>query len=123
MPYNPDLADRLRQVLQSLDLKEGEELGETKMFGGLCFTLNRKMLLGIDNERMMVRMSDEDFARESEAGRALPMDFTGRPLRNFAFLRPGSYDSDSEVLEWAGMSAEFVREHMMDKPSKKRQKR
>lgn len=122
MPYDADFAERLRQVLQSLDLNEGEELGETKMFGGLCFTLNGKMLMGIDNVRMMVRLSDKDFARESEAERALPMDFTGRPLRNFAFLRPGSYESDEEVLQWAKMSAQFVREHMLNKPPKKRRK-
>lgn len=122
MPYDLDQADRLRQVLQSLKLNEGEELGEMKMFGGLCFTLNRKMLLGIDNDRMMVRLNDEDFARENGVGRALPMDFTGRPLRNFAFLRPGSYDTDEEVLLWAKMSAEFVREHMLNEPTKKRRK-
>jgi hypothetical protein len=122
MPYNADLADRIRQLLRNLKLEEGEALGETKMFGGLCFTLNRKMLMGIDNDRMMVRLSDEEFARESEAGRALPMDFTGKALRNFAFLSPGSYDSDEEVLLWAKMSAEFVREHMRNKPTKKRRK-
>jgi hypothetical protein len=122
MPYNTDLADRLRQVLQSLNLNEGEQLGETKMFGGLCFTLNGKMLMGIDNVRIMVRLSDVDFARENEAGRAVPMDFTGRALRNFAFLRPGSYESDDEVLVWAKMSLEFVREHMLNKPTKKRRK-
>lgn len=122
MPYDADFAERLRQVLQSLDLNEGEVLGETKMFGGLCFTLNGKMLMGIDNVRMMVRLSDEDFARESEAERAMPMDFTGRPLRNFAFLRPGSYESDEKVLEWAKMSSDFVRKHMLNKPPKKRRK-
>lgn len=122
MPYNSDLADRLRQVLQSLKLREGEELGETKMFGGLCFTLNGKMLMGIDRDRLVVRLSDEEFARESKTGRALPMDLTGRPLRNFAFLREGTFDSDSDVLMWADLSAEFVREHMLSKPTKKQRK-
>ncbi|MBL8048021.1 MAG: TfoX/Sxy family protein [Chthonomonas sp.] len=123
MPYNTDLADRLRQVLQHLNLKAGEVLGETKMFGGLCFTLNGKMLVGIDKDRLVVRLGDEDFARESQAGRALPMDLTGRPLRNFAFLCEGSFETEADVLNWAEMSARFVREHMLNKSAKQGRKR
>lgn len=118
MPYNSDLADRVRQILGSLPLKEGESLGETKMFGGLCFTLNGKMLVGIDKDRLIVRLSDDDFLRELQAGRALPMDLTGRPLKNLAYLTAGSFDSESDVLMWADMSAGFVRKHMFGKPAR-----
>lgn len=122
MPYNADLADRLRQVLPALTLNESEELGETKMFGGLCFTLNGKMLIGIDKDRLVVRLCDDDLARELEVGRVLPMDLTGRPLRNFAFVQSGSFEEDLDLLVWARLSVRFVREHMLGKPTRKRKK-
>ncbi|MBS1715155.1 MAG: TfoX/Sxy family protein [Armatimonadetes bacterium] len=120
MPFNPALADRIRAVVPSLALLEGEKLGETKMFGGLCFTLNGKMLVGIERDRLVVRISDEDYSREFQAGRVAPMDFTGRPLRNFAYLVEGTFDKASDVLFWAETSASFVRKHMLAKTPKKR---
>lgn len=122
MAYHAELAERLRRVLSQLAQQPGEELGEKKMFGGLCFTLNGKMLIGIEKERLVVRLDDADYARESEAGRALPMDFTGRPLRNFAYLAESSYAEDSDLLVWGELSAKFVREHMLSKPKAKRGK-
>lgn len=122
MAYDLELAERLRRVLPFLELASGEEIGETKMFGGLCFTLNGKMLVGVDKGRLVVRLDDDDYSREFAAGRALPMDFTGRPLRNFAFVGTELPEEDSEILEWATMSAKFVRAHMLGKPAKKRKK-
>ena len=122
MPYDPNLADRLREILPLIKLKDGEALGETKMFGGLCFTLNGKMLIGIDKSRLVVRLSDEDYSRELDAGRVLPMDLTGRPLRNFAFVSEGSFEQNADILEWAERSTKFVREHMLGKPQTKRKK-
>ena len=122
MAYDEAVADRFRSVLLGLELREGESLGETKMFGGLCFTLNGKMLIGIDKTRPVVRLGDEDYAVASDAGRALPMDLTGKPLRNFAYLAPGTWSTDDELLDWMSKSADFVRKHMLGKPTKKRSK-
>jgi hypothetical protein len=118
MAYDVALGERVRAALAQFPLLAGETLGETKMFGGLCFTLNGKMLVGIDKTRLVVRLGDADYRSESEAGRALPMDLTGRPLRNFAYLAPGSWDTDADLLAWASKSAAFVREHMLTKPTK-----
>lgn len=123
MPYNPDLADRVRQALSSFDVLPGETLEEKKMFGGLCFTLNGKMLVGVDRDRVVVRLSDENYAREFQEGRVLPMDLTGRPLRNFAYLSAGTFEDEHALLDWVAQSAEFVREHMMQKPTKLRKRR
>jgi len=49
MPYDPLIADRLRNVLPNFELRPGEEIREIKMFSGLCFTLNKKMLIGVSS--------------------------------------------------------------------------
>ena len=115
MPYDPHLADQIRAALPALALREGETLGETKMFGGLCFTLNGKMLIGIDKSRFIIRINDEAYERELRAGRIAPMDLTGRPLRNFAFLLTAD-----PLLDWIEISASFVREEMLGGPPKRK---
>jgi TfoX/Sxy family transcriptional regulator of competence genes len=89
------------------------------MFGGLCFTLNGKMLAGTGKDRLMVRLSDDDLRQTLESGAADPMDFTGKPLRNFAYIREGHYESDEALLEWISKSADFVR-RQPDKPVKRK---
>ena len=52
MAYNEKLADRTREII-ALTHKNVEE---KKMFGGLCFMVNDKMCVGVEKERLMVRL-------------------------------------------------------------------
>lgn len=115
MPYDPHLADRIESLLPGLNLLPEEEIGKLKMFGGLCFSLNKKMLVGVTNERVVVRISNEDFAAGLENGTVDPMDLTGRPLRNFAFLNPDSVISDEFLMDRIERSATYVRDYMLSK--------
>jgi TfoX/Sxy family transcriptional regulator of competence genes len=123
MPFDADLAERLREAVSAASFEPGETIGETKMFGGLCVTLNGKMLIGVGKTRLMVRLGDEDFERLSLEGSVSPMDFTGRPLRNFAYVEPGYFETKEQLVQWSHLSAKYVREHMFDKPTKKRRSR
>lgn len=109
MAIDEELAGRIRGVLDRFELRDGEEIGEIKMFGGLCFTLNRKMLIGVGKSRLMIRMADEDLERALEDGVAEPMDFTGKPLRNFAYIREEHYATDDQILDLIAASSRFVR--------------
>ena len=60
MSYNEKLADHCRELI-SLTHNNVEE---KKMFGGLCFMVNEKMCVGVEKERLMVRL---DPARFDEA--------------------------------------------------------
>lgn len=122
MAYDVALGERVRTALEHFPLLPGESLGETKMFGGLCFTLNGKMLVGIDKTRLVVRLGDEDYRAASEVGQASPMDLTGKPLRNFAYLAAGSWSTDEQLVDWAVKSAAYVREHLLGKPTKGKKK-
>lgn len=115
MPYDPGMEAHIREALARFPLKDGEALDAKKMFGGLCFMLNGKMFVGLTgNDHIMVRLSTEDYARELAAGNVAPMDFSGRPLKNFAYLT-----NEDELDGWIARSAEFVRASMFDKPKRK----
>jgi TfoX/Sxy family transcriptional regulator of competence genes len=113
MAYDEKKADRIRLALSQLRWLPDEHLAERKMFGGLCFTLNGKMLIGVERERVVVRLHDADLESALEQKRAEPMDFTGKPLRNFAYLPDHAYASDEALTEWIEKSRRFVREKMM----------
>jgi TfoX/Sxy family transcriptional regulator of competence genes len=57
MSYNESLTNRIREII-SLTHKNVEE---KKMFGGLCFMVNDKMCVGVEQERLMVRLDPEKY--------------------------------------------------------------
>ena len=52
MSFNEKLADRTREIIAETHKK----VEEKKMFGGLCFMVNDKMCVGVEKERLMVRL-------------------------------------------------------------------
>ena len=57
MAYNEKLADRTREIISQTHKK----VEEKKMFGGLCFMVNDKMCVGVEKDRMMVRLDPLQF--------------------------------------------------------------
>jgi hypothetical protein len=90
MSFDVFLADRVRIMLR----EKSAFFFEKKMFGGLCFMIDNKMSLGVmfnkkhGQELLMVRIGEEAYqANESRLG-FNPMDFTGRPMKGYAFISP-----------------------------------
>jgi hypothetical protein len=55
MAYNEKLASRTREIIS----KTHKITKEKKMFGGLCFMVNEKMCVGIEKDRMMIRLNPD----------------------------------------------------------------
>lgn len=91
------------------------------MFGGLCFTLNGKMLVGLAKDgRIVVRLSSSELGQALAAGRAEPMDFTGKPMKNFAYVSAQEFERPGELAAWIEQSARYVRENMLGTASTRR---
>ena len=82
MPYNEKLADRVREIIALTNKK----VEEKKMFGGLCFMVDDKMCVGVESERMMVRLDPAVFDEAIEKEGCGPMDFTGKVMKGFVFV-------------------------------------
>jgi hypothetical protein len=100
MPYDEILAERVRAVFQS-------EPGYTEktMFGGICFMVGGNMAVGVTGSDLMVRPGPDKF----EAAIALPMDFTGRPMKGFVYVEPTGITTDAALAEWVERGAAFAR--------------
>ena len=102
MAYDETLAERVRR-----ELRGRKAVGEIKMFGGLCFTLRGNMLVGVLKDELMIRLSKEDDEKMSKAKNVRPMDFTGRPMRGFYFVRPAGLKTAAGLRKWIEACAAY----------------
>lgn len=103
MAYNEALADRVKQILESRKIKYTEK----RMFGGLCFLVDDKMLMGVEKERLMVRIDQEDEPKALKKKGAKPMDFTGRIMKGFLFVDDKALDMDNDLEYWVNLCLKY----------------
>lgn len=103
MPFDEHLASRVRSYLEART-----DLGERKMFGGLCFLVRGNMCCGLVRGDLMLRLGNEgaEVALGEPGVRA--MDFTGRPMKSMVYVG-GDVIADDAVLEgWLDRALAFA---------------
>ena len=113
MAYNEKLANRTREII-SLTHKNVEE---KKMFGGLCFMVNSKMCVGVEKERLMVRLDPAVYDEVLEKEACTPMDFTGRIMKGYVFVNIEDLSTKKKLAYWLKLALDF---NKIAKPSKKK---
>ena len=103
MPYNEDLADRLRALLAGRP-----EVRERKMFGGLCFMLNGNMACGILGSEMVVRVGRENLEHALSQPHSRLFDMTGRPMRSFVYVAAEGIATSEGLEDWAGKGITYA---------------
>ena len=102
MAYDDKLATRVRIALA------GERAAEKTMMGGLCFMVRGHMCVGVTLTKLMVRTGAEGHARALRLKHAVPMDFTGKPLKGFVFVLPEGCATQRAVDAWVKRALTFV---------------
>lgn len=103
MAHDPEFAQRIEAVFTSL----GVEYEAKKMFGGICYLVDGKMCVGEQSDRLMVRYDhalDEQIL--SRPG-ARAMDFTGKPMRGYAFVDRSHLADDRVLADWIDVALSF----------------
>ena len=113
MAYNEKLADRVREII-ALSHKNVEE---KKMFGGLCFMVNDKMCVGVEKERLMVRLDPLHYEEAMEKEGAKPMDFTGKIMKGYVFVDIEALSTKRKLEYWIKLALEY---NKIAKASKKK---
>ncbi|MBK9983793.1 MAG: TfoX/Sxy family protein [Saprospiraceae bacterium] len=103
MPLDEALSDRIRQILDARKVR----FTEKKMFGGLCFMVDDKMLMGAREGRIMVRIDPEEEAKSLKIKGARPMDFTGRSMKGYLFVDEKGFDLDEDLEYWVSLCLKF----------------
>ena len=115
MAYDEKLADRVRELIA----EEHKDVEEKKMFGGLCFMVNDKMCVGVEKDRLMVRLDPEKYEEAMEKEGAKPMDFIGKVMKGFLFVDIDAVNTKKSLHYWIDLALEYNKKA---KPSRKRKK-
>ena len=96
MPYNERLADRIAALLDARHVA----FTTKKMFGGVCFMVDDKMLCGVLRDELMVRLDPRSEAEALSRPGATPMHVTGRSMKGFIMVGEDGYDMDRDLEQW-----------------------
>lgn len=103
MAYNEKLADRVREIIAvTHNITE-----EKKMFGGLCFMVNDKMCVGVEKERLMVRLDPAKYDKVMEKEGCMPMDFTGKIMKGYVFVDIASLNTKKKLEYWIKLALDY----------------
>ncbi|GAB3373194.1 TfoX/Sxy family protein [Micromonospora halotolerans] len=104
MPYDEDLANRVRELL-------GREpgLAEKRMFGGLAMMVNGNMAVVVRGAGgLMVRVDPAESERlEAEPG-AQATEMRGWPMRGWITVDPSACAGDADLARWVDRGVRFA---------------
>jgi hypothetical protein len=103
MPFDEDIAKRIREVLS-----EECVATENRMFGGLAFMVQGHMCCGIVGRDLVIRIGADRQESALSEPHVRAMDFTGRPMKGFVYVGPPGYHSKANLQKWIRKAVRFV---------------
>lgn len=103
MPYDNDLVDRIRDLLNG---RSGIE--EKKMFGGLTFTVGGNMACGVTGQALVVRVGSRAYEDALSQPHCRECDFTDRPLKGIVMIDQKGFASHGDLRAWVERAYGFA---------------
>jgi TfoX/Sxy family transcriptional regulator of competence genes len=105
MPYDEELADRIRELVS------GEpSLTEQQMFGGLAFLIGGNMAVAASGQGgLMVRVDPEASDALVARSKATPMVMRGRPMAGWLRVDSDDVRTKRQLTKWVGIGTTFAR--------------
>ena len=116
MAYNEKLADRVREIIAVTE----KNIEEKKMFGGLCFMVNDKMCVCVQQNNLMLRIAPEKFEEALIQDGCRPMEFGRRTMTGFVYVDESVLNTKKKLETWMKLPLEY---NKIVKPSKKKRKK
>ena len=89
-------ANRIENILMA----KGISFGRKKMFGGDCFMVDDKMLIGTYKGGIMARIDPAEESDLVARPGAETMIHGGKPMSGYLFIEPTGYESENELTFW-----------------------
>jgi len=113
MPYNEQLATRLRKALAGQPALE-----EKKMMGGLTFMVDGKMCLGVMKDELMCRIDPTEYIEALQRKGCHEMAFGGRPLKSFVLIAAADIQAAADFNYWIRRALAYNKIAPAAKPKK-----
>ncbi|MBO0768162.1 MAG: TfoX/Sxy family protein [Solirubrobacterales bacterium] len=105
MAYDEDLAGRIRELI-------GAEpgLSEQKMFGGLCFLLNRHIAVAVSREGgLLLRVDPAEHEKLINKPNAGPFEMRGREMAGYLRIAPDGVKTKAQLERWVTRGVSYAR--------------
>ena len=122
MAYDEYTAERVNRILKD---RKANYFAK-KMFAGLVFMIDEKMACGVhfdkkkETDLLMARIGGGASIHALKRDGCHPMDFTGRPMKDYVFVTPNGYNADADLEYYIDLCIQF---NPLAKASKKRAKK
>lgn len=103
MAYNEKIADRTREIMA----ETGRIIEEKNMFGGLCFMVDGKMCVGVEKDRLMLRIDPGIYESLLEKDGCTPMDFTGKPMKGYVYVDETFLRTKTQLAYWVKLALNY----------------
>jgi TfoX/Sxy family transcriptional regulator of competence genes len=105
MPYDEELADRIRELLA-----DEEAITEKRMFGGLAFLLHGNISVAASHDRgLLVRVDPEDTAELLARPHASLMEMGGRTMDGWIRVAADGVTTKRELSTWVKRGVGYAR--------------
>ncbi|HEY2217049.1 MAG TPA: TfoX/Sxy family protein [Solirubrobacteraceae bacterium] len=105
MPYDEDLAVRVRELLTDED-----GLSEMPMFGGLAFLLHGNMAVAVSSKGgLMLRCDPDELDTALARPHTGPMIMRGRPAKGWLRVEAAGVRTKRQLEPWVRRGAAFAR--------------
>lgn len=119
MAYDENTAQRIREFFQ----QKSVDFYEKNMFSGICFMVDDKMCCGTHIDKntnedfLLCRIGDQAYTDAIERENVIPMEFTGKPMKDYVFVTENGHKSAKDLAYWLQLCVEF---NPLAKSSKKK---
>lgn len=107
MPYDEDLAGRLRTALKST-----KGITEKKMFGGISFLLNGNMVVGVLGSDLVSRFDPQKTSELLKGPHAWPFDpfnkRPGKPMKGWLLVGQKGLKKSEDLKTWIQLGLEYA---------------
>ncbi len=103
MAFDENIASRVRDSLSGV-----KGISEKKMFGGLCFMLDGKMVCGVDKDQLFLRVNPVDGEELLKKPGVRPFVHGGMSMKGFLLVDQSAFKTQNELEEWLKISLDFV---------------
>ena len=109
MAFNEQTADRIRCAL----LEKGADIGEKRMFGGICFMVDDKMCCGTHTDKktgeelLLCRVGEARYEEALEQDYVIPMEFTGRAMKGYVYVTQDGLKTNKKLNYWLQLCLDY----------------
>jgi TfoX N-terminal domain len=105
VPYDEDLAERIRELVGS-----ESALTEQKMFGGLAFLIGGNMAIAASGQGgVLVRVDPAQSDTLVATTNARPMEMRGRQMQGWLRVDPNDVRTRRQLAKWVELGTAYAR--------------